>query len=199
MPIDLIEETKARTPVLRRRTLGETFVGALVDNPVQRDVQKKNEQTGAMEPVLKPNGKPKQELVVTMVTMPGTTMHAGLGDDVDVPQPGDIVRTILKGGGYGAWIEANNELKPRRVGDVITLTSDYGITYDSVGNAGNKLTDQAAIDAVPRGRTVGIYGELTIRRADASEQTWVDRAELAYHDAKAIDLPTPEAQPGDVL
>lgn len=178
MPITLDTPTGERYPVLRRRRLGETFIGAICKLPEQRDVLKDG------QPVLKDNGKPRKELVVTMVTMPGTTMGAGLGDTESVPAPGDIVRVILKGGGFGAWIEADNSLKPRQVGDVVTLTSAYGQAYDASGRPlGGRIEDQDSIDRVPRTQALGIYGPLTIRRATPAEQSWVQAAEAAYHAA----------------
>ena len=197
MPIELDTPTGTRTPVLRRRKLGETFHGALTDVPKQRDVLKRNDTTGADEPVLKPNGKRKQELVVTMVALPGCTMNAGLGDEESIPEPGDIVRVILKGGGYGAWIEADKALRPRQVGDIVTLTTTYGQAYDAQGSAsGGHLLTQAEVDAIPRGRTVGLYGDLDIRRATTDEQGWVNAAEDAYKAANAIQLDATVAPDG---
>lgn len=189
MPITLDTPTGERYPVLRRRRLGEVYHGALCKVPEQRDVLKDG------QPVRKDNGKPRKELVVTMVTMPGTTMGAGLGDHESVPAPGDIVRVILKGGGYGAWIEADNALKPRQVGDVVTLTSAYGQAYDASGRPlGGRIEDQDSIDRVPRTQALGIYGPLTIRRATPAEQSWVQAAEAAYHAATpptVLDTPAP--------
>ena len=66
-----------------------------------------------MAPIVKPNGKHAQELVVTCLTLPNTTSPAGLGDDESVPEPGTIVRLILKGKAFGDWIEAK-KLTTRR-------------------------------------------------------------------------------------
>ena len=164
MTITLEEAGTTRTPVLRRKRIGEEFVGALV-RTTQRDVLKRDDATGTDRPVLKANGKPRQELVVTLVTI-SSTMAAGLGEEVAVPEPGDIVRSILKGGGFGQWIEANGLLKPRQVGDIVTLTSEWGQAYDAHGApTGDKLTTQAQLDAVPRERSLGVYGSVAIRRA----------------------------------
>ena len=63
------------------------------------------------------------------------------------------------------------------IGDVYQRLSD--------GTAGTKTTDQAAIDAWrTKGRQVGIYGDLTIRRATPAETAWVTAAEAAYHAAR---------------
>lgn len=185
MTITLEEAGTTRTPVLRRKRIGEEFVGALV-RTTQRDVLKRDDATGTDRPVLKANGKPRQELVVTLVTI-SSTMAAGLGEEVAVPEPGDIVRSILKGGGFGQWIEANGLLKPRQVGDIVTLTSEWGQAYDAHGApTGDKLTTQAQLDAVPRERSLGVYGSVAIRRATPAETEWVSAAETAYHDAQPV-------------
>ncbi len=185
MTITLEEAGTTRTPVLRRKRIGEEFVGALV-RTTQRDVLKRDDATGTDRPVLKANGKPRQELVVTLVTI-SSTMAAGLGEEVAVPEPGDIVRSILKGGGFGQWIEANGLLKPRQVGDIVTLTSEWGQAYDAHGApTGDKLTTQAQLDAVPRERSLGVYGSVAIRRATPAETEWVTAAETAYHDAQPV-------------
>ena len=185
MTITLEEAGTTRTPVLRRKRIGEEFVGALV-RTTQRDVLKRDDATGTDRPVLKANGKPRQELVVELVTI-SSTMAAGLGEEVAVPEPGDVVRSILKGGGFGQWIEANGLLKPRQVGDIVTLTSEWGQAYDAHGApTGDKLTTQAQLDAVPRERSLGVYGSVAIRRATPAETEWVTAAETAYHDAQPV-------------
>ena len=185
MTITLEEAGTTRTPVLRRKRIGEEFVGALV-RTTQRDVLKRDDATGTDRPVIKANGKPRQELVVTLVTI-SSTMAAGLGEEVAVPEPGDVVRSILKGGGFGQWIEANGLLKPRQVGDIVTLTSEWGQACDAHGApTGDKLTTQAQLDAVPRERSLGVYGSVAIRRATPAETEWVSAAETAYYDAQPV-------------
>lgn len=177
MPITLDEPTTARTPVLRRRRLGETYRGLLVRTE-RRDMLKDG------KPLLRTDGRPRQELVVTLVTA-DSTMSAGLGDTEDVPTSGDIVRAILKGGGYGSWIEADNALKPRQVGDLVTLTSTHAQVYDADGHpSGGQITDQPTIDKVPRGRTVGIYGDITIERCPPEMADLLTQAEATYMDTR---------------
>ena len=88
MPTSLDEPRTPGAPVVKRTRLGETFIGALV-SVQQRDVLKRDEATGDMRPVMKTNGKARQELVLTLITMPGTTAMAGIGDSTSVPEPGD--------------------------------------------------------------------------------------------------------------
>lgn len=176
MTISLQEEqTTTGTPVVKRTAIGETFIGALIKFE-RRDIQRDG------QPVLKDNGKPRQELVLHLVTMPGTTAPAGIRDDVDTAAPGRIVRIILRGRSYGDWIEQtrNHNLT---VGDVVTQHTDRAITYTAAGTAEKELTTQTELDAVPRGKTVGVYGQLTIRPARPDEAAWVQLAEAAYMNA----------------
>ena len=190
MPITLDEPQGPRIPVMKRQRIGDTVVGAVV-RTTQRDVMK----DGA--PVPKdpgnPDGKKRQELVVTIVTLPGTTMPAGIGQDTPaaVPAAGDVCRMILRGASFGQWIEAKNGLGGQlQVGDIVTQTLDHAQVYNAQGApAGGKLTTQAEVDAVPRGQSVGVYGPLTLRRAAPAEAQWVQMAEAEYLAATAVTLP----------
>jgi hypothetical protein len=166
MPISLGGDRPKLPPVVKRQAIGDHFAGAIYwFEP--RDVQKKDERTGETHPVLKPNGKPRQELVVSCIAMSGTTASAGLGDQVGVPAPGDEVRLILKGGSFGDWIEQVKALNnDPHVGDVVAFTVDHAQAYDaSAAPKGPKITTQAEADKVPRGTPVGFYGPLTVTRA----------------------------------
>lgn len=194
MPIPLNDGAGAAGyPVVKRQRIGETFVGAVVRTE-QRPVLKDGEQ------VLKPNGKPRMELVVTALAMPGTTAPAGIRDNTAVPAPGDRVRLILRGGAFGQWIEAGDALGGLQVGDVVTQVTEWAQAYDANGGPkGPKMTTQAEIDALPRSTTVGIYGPLTLRRAAPGEESWVTAAEAAYRDtAERIALDDDTATPPSV-
>jgi len=186
MPITLDEPQGPRIPVMKRQRIGDTVTGAVV-RTVQRDVLKDG------QPALKDNGKPRQELVVTIVTLPGTTMPAGIGQDTPaaVPAAGDVCRMILRGASFGQWIEAKNGLGGQlQVGDIVTQTLDHAQVYNAQGApAGGKLTTQAEVDAVPRGQSVGVYGPLTLRRAAPAEAQWVQLAEAEYLAQTAVTLP----------
>ena len=166
MPITLGGDRPKLAPVVKRQAIGDHFVGAIYWFE-QRDALKKDEASGEMRPVLKPNGKPRQELVVSCITMAGTTAQAGIGDDVGVPAPGDEVRLILKGASFGDWIEQLKALKGGvNVGDVVSFTVDHAQAYDANGVVkGNKITTQAEADKIPRATAVGFYGPLTVTRA----------------------------------
>jgi TusA-related sulfurtransferase len=125
-------------------------------------------------------------MVVTALTLPGTDAPAGLGDTVGVPEPGDVVRLILGGQSFAEWIEQKRALGPMQVGDVVEMVTDHAQAYEANRKPkGPKITTQKALDAIPRGTSVGVYGPLTLRRATPDEAEWVAKAEAAYHAAKA--------------
>lgn len=202
MPIPLGEPTTERSPVLKRRRIGEEFVGMLLIAPEQRNSHKdgkpapKRDVDAATlaDPSVPDSKKYRQELVVTMLCVT-STMNAGLGDTEDVAQPGDVVRMILRGGGFGQWIEAKKTHGALNVGDVVRVTSTYGQAYDAAGSpSGPHLTTQAECDAVPRTQSLGIYGDLTISSADAADPnwaTWLDAAEAKHHELTAAARPAP--------
>jgi hypothetical protein len=180
---------------VKRTALGQTFVGALVVLR-QRDVMKRNDRTGLTEPVAKNDGsgKNRQELVLTLVAMPGTTTPAGLAGVEAIPEPGDKVRLILRGASFGQWIEAKRDHGGLETGDVVSLVTEYGQAFNGPGSAiGPKLTTQAEVDAVPRGTSVGIYGTLTLRKPTPAEAKWAELADAAYFEQRAR---TPIADPG---
>jgi hypothetical protein len=181
MPIQLEDERKAGLPVVKRTALGQEFWGAVVKIE-QRDRLKRDETTNEMVPVLKPSGKPRQELVITCLVLPRTTAPVGLGDDEHVPQPEEVVRLILKGKSFADWIQAKNDLgRPVNVGDVVHQKTDRAQVYDAQGQAsGAEITDQATLTNVPRGKSVGIYGPIALREPKVGSE-WVAKAEAAYH------------------
>jgi hypothetical protein len=207
MPIQLDEPRAPGLPVVKRTAIGEKFVGAIVRFN-SRDLIK----NGA--PALKSDGKPRQELVVTCVTLPGTTAPAGIGRDTPnhIPQPGELVRLILKGAAFGQWIEAKNSLGgPLEVGDLVAQVTEHAQRFDADGNpVGSKLTTNDELNAVPRGQSVGVYGTLAIKKG--TDPAVTAQAEAAYHateerialgdpdaptDAKATPATAPAAPAGD--
>jgi hypothetical protein len=186
MPSTLEEPRTPGLPVVKRQRIGDKFRGMVIDLPTQRDVQKRDPMTGVNAPVIKANGKPRQELVVYAMALPGTTTPAGIGDVTAVPAPGDHVRLILRGSSFANWIEQKNKLGTLQTGDVIELEVDHAQVYNADGDpVGDKITDQAVADRVPRGQTLGFYGPLTLRRADGTETDWALKADAAYQARKA--------------
>lgn len=174
MPI-IQEATGVRIPVASAKAIGERFIGAFVRKQ-QRDQLKDG------QPILKDNGKARQELVVWCVVMPGTTVEATIGGEGGIPAPGDVVRLIIKGLTYSQWIEQTNALRGvDRSGDVIELEATTAQAYDPNGSPkGSQITDQAAVIAARmKGITVGVYGDLKVRAATTSELPWIKAAEAA--------------------
>lgn len=172
------------TPIVKKQALGEHFIGAMCAEPERRQVHKPDG-----EPVFKKDGKPRYELVVSCITMPGTTAKAGIAGDEAVPDPGDVVRLIFRGGGYAEWIDALDKqrdalgVKGRflgRAGDILEQTVEYGQAWSADGTKiGGELRTQAECDAVPRTQSLGYYGPLVMRSATPAEAEW---------DAKACEL-----------
>ncbi len=196
MPIELNDpNARVSTPVLKHRRIGETCAAMLLDTPEQRDQLKENPATKQMEPIPNGRGGNKKELVVRLLYVAGD-MTAGPETEPVTPQPGDEVRLILKGKSYGEWIDADKALPGRRVGDIITISTTHGQTYDANGRATQVLNTQAEVDAVPRGVIMGLYGPLGIRRALPEEAAWVTKAEEIHMASKAIGLDSaPTAAP----
>jgi hypothetical protein len=195
MGIALEGERKPALPVVKRTALGEKFFGAVV-KVEQRD-RLKRDDSGAMVAITKSDGRARQELVVTCLTLPGTTASVALGEDQHVPEPESLVRLILKGKAFGDWIESKTTLKrPVEVGDVVSQITDRAQVYDANGVAtGAEITDQAALTAVPRGRSVGVYGPVTLR-APKDNSPWTAKAEAAYHSLhESLTAETTTADP----
>jgi hypothetical protein len=193
MAIDLDDtnEFAPRTPVMKKRAIGERTKVAIVrfeQRPVKKD---------GVDVINPRTGKPRQELVVHGLAMTGTTAECGSGDDSWTPKPGDPVRVILRGGGFGQWIEARKEHRAGkiRVGDELRMVIEHAQAYDADGNIkGGKITDQADIDNLRRkGTTIGFYGSLSL--AEGTDDAMVTAAERAYREATAINLDVPAAAP----
>ena len=179
--IVLEEPRAAGYPVVKRTQIGQVFRGSVL-KAESRDRLKRADD-GTMIPIVKPSGKHAQELVVVCLTLPGTTAPVGLGDMEEVPEPGDIVRLILKGKSFGDWIDAKRALPGGSlgVGDVVTQTTASAQVYDAQGNpSGPEVTSQeAVVQAKMKGRSVGIYGPLTLEPPLDGDE-WLAKAVTAY-------------------
>ena len=191
MPIDIPEDRNnvPTTPVMKRTAIGERTRLAIVrfeQRPIKKD--------GA--DVINPKtGKARQELVVHGLAMEGTTAPCGKGDDQWVPVVGTPARVILKGAGFGAWIEARKTHRNGsiRVGDELRLSVEYAQAYDSEGGLrGSQITDQADVVGLRmKGVTLGFYGPLKL--VEGSDAGSIAAAEKAYLEATAITLDAPKA------
>jgi hypothetical protein len=179
MPIQDDTPTNAGAPVLSRTAIGQRFQGVTCLMPKSRDRLKNG------EPIMNNRGKPSQELVVTLLTI-GSTMPVGKVGEHRIPGEGEVVRAILKGKAYGDWIDASNALgvKPG-VGYIVTLDTTHAQAYDESGHAmGGEIKTQAEADLVPRGRSLGYYGPLTIHApATPAEIAWDTKACQFYNDS----------------
>lgn len=195
MGIPLGEQYTPGHPVVKRTAIGQRFVGAVVN--VERRNRTKRGDDGSTVTLMRSDGKPRQELVITCLAMPGTDAPAGIGDEQGIPEPGDTVRLILKGKSFADWIQAEKALgRQLQVGDVVKQRTTSAQVYDAYGEPkGGLLTTQAEVDAVPRSATVGIYGELKL---EPGEGEWVDKAEAAYRAATATPLTGHQQQQADV-
>lgn len=165
------------TPVIKAQRIGEIARIALV-----RWEQRAMMRDGAAVINAK-TGKPRQELVVHGIALAGTTAVAGIGDMQDVPTPGTPCRFILRGGGYGQWIEARKAHRNGRllVGDTVTRIIEYAQPYDAAGAPkGSRLTDQSEVERLPRSTTVGFYGSMTLE--PGTDPAIIAAAETAYRN-----------------
>lgn len=196
MPIQLEDERQPGLPVVKRTALGQKFYGAVVR--IDQRNRLKADDRGVLVPILKASGKPRQELVITCLTLPGSTAPVGLRDDEHTGEEGELVRLILKGKAFGEWIEAKATLgRPVNVGDIVTQVTDCAQAYDAQGQpTGGEITDQETLNNLPRGRSVGIYGPITVREPKPDSE-WVGKAEDAYYKLREAIPAEPEVVPGD--
>ena len=165
------------TPVIKAQRIGEVARIALV-----RWEQRKMLKDGA-EVVNPRTGKPRNELIVHGLALPGFTAMVGKGDQQDVPAPGTPCRFILRGQGFSQWIDARKKHRGGKlcVGDVVSRTIDHAQAYDASGGVkGGRITSQEEADKLPRSTTIGFYGELQLETP--TDEAWVQQAEAAYTD-----------------
>lgn len=176
MAIDLPDSgSSSSTPVIKAQRIGEVARVALV-----RWEQRAMLKEGA-EVINPRTGKPRNELVVHGITLPGTTAMAGISDRQEVPAPGDPVRFILRGKGFGQWIDARKGHRGGKlcVGDVVSRVIDHAQAYNADGSPkGGEIRSQEEADKLPRSTTVGFYGELQL--SVPTDEAWVQKAEDAY-------------------
>lgn len=193
MAIQLGEQYTPGYPVVKRTAIGQLFEGAVVN--LERRNRTKRGDDGQTITLTKPDGKPRQELVITCLAVSGDA-PAGIGDEQGIPDPEDIVRVILKGKAFADFIQAERELgRQLQVGDFFKQRTTSAQVYDANGDPkGDLLTTQEQVDAVPRQATVGIYGELKLEPGSGE---WVDKAEAAYRALTATKLSSADTAPVD--
>lgn len=188
MSIELPDlNSSSSTPVIKSQRIGEVARIALV-----RWEQRKMLRDGA-EVINPKTGKPRHEMIIHGLALSGTTAQAGIGERQEVPAPGSPCRFILRGGGFGQWIEARKAHRSGKlcVGDVVTRSIEFAQAYDAQGAPkGSRITSQAEVDKLPRSTTVGFYGPIEIEAA--ADDATVAQAEAAYRawqDSQRTELP----------
>lgn len=185
MAIELTDNSRAISwPVLRHQRIGEVARLAIIRTE-QRDRLRKNPTTNALEKTQNGttrDGAPKyrQELVIHAVVI-AADMQVKQGEDFVAPPTGDRVRVILKGKGFGEWIEARKIHRGGKlvVGDELVLSTTHAQKYDQDGAPkGEKITSQAEADRIPRGVTVGFYGPIEL--VEGSDRASIAAAEGFY-------------------
>lgn len=187
MTIELPDAGTSSTPVIKSQKIGEVARVALVrweQRPMKRD---------GVEVINPRTGKPRHEMIVHGLALAGTTAQAGIGERQEVPAPGTPVRFILRGGGFGQWIEARKAHRNGKlcVGDVVVRTIEFAQAYDAQGAPkGSRITSQAEVDKLPRSTTIGFYGPINLEAS--ADEAMVAAAEAAYRawqDNQRTELP----------
>lgn len=187
MTIELPDAGTSSTPVIKSQKIGEVARVALVrweQRPMKRD---------GVEVINPRTGKPRHEMIVHGLALAGTTAQAGIGERQEVPTPGTPVRFILRGGGFGQWIEARKAHRNGKlcVGDVVVRTIEFAQAYDAQGAPkGSRITSQAEVDKLPRSTTIGFYGPINLEAS--ADEAMVAAAEAAYRawqDNQRTELP----------
>lgn len=182
MPIQLEETRGSGTPVIKHRAIGEKFVGGIIKIET-RDLMRDGEVQR------KDDGTPRKELVVYVLTK-SSTMVAGIGDEESVPEAGDIVRVILRGGGFGQWIDAKKALgRGVCAGDLLYMDTTHAVRYNANTYAQlGRLDTQEEVSAweqspanIGRKESLGRYGDLKLRAPKDDEAGFVVECEQAYH------------------
>lgn len=184
MAIQLSDPKPPALPVLRHQMIGEIAQLAIVKYE-QRFKMKQN-QNGDYEKIpngTQPNGEPKykQELVVTGIVMPGTTMEISEGDKFRTPAPGEKVRYFISGLTFKKWIDAKKAHRGGNlnVGDILITGTDEAQPYNAAGKPhGQAIRDRDAALKLPPKQTVGYYGPIEL--AEPTDPQWVTAAEEAY-------------------
>jgi len=194
MPVDNPNPTSGSTPVVKATAIGQKMVGALCDFPFRRDRLKDGQPQ-----INERTGKPRQQLVLTMVAMPGTTTVVGKAGEERPVVEGEVVRMILNGGAFGSFIEAEGAHKAispsgARVGDVVEWDIEFAQAWnEDATKRGGELRTQAEADKVPRNVSLGFYGPISLRAATAAEAQWDEKACQMYRDSDRPTRPTTTA------
>jgi len=193
---------------MKQQNIGEIFYGGIINFETRNQLRDN-------EPVLRDDGKPKQELVVTLIAYAGTNMEARIGGNNEVPTDGEHVRLIMSGGRFSQWIDATDELKRStgrgiNVGDVVIMTSTHAIRFEprkggrELGRfvTQDELANYRATSTAYHNRqeSLGVRGDLFIMAPEGEYAQLASRVlecEAAYaaNKATALTTPSPPATP----
>jgi len=192
--IPLDTERGPSTPVLKRKRIGEEFVGMVVEQKLR------DHRTMAGVVVMKADGvTPKQEQMLTVVTI-SSTMVVGLGQEEHTATPGEVVRIIFASGGLSTWIDTKDAFKRSagrglNVGDVVTLSHTYAEVYAGAGSKPTNVATQEEADRYrAQGRQIGYRGPVVVRQPTAAEgaawaeQVFAARAATVAAPAISVDV-----------
>ena len=199
----------AGAPVLRRRHIGEMFIGGLVNAEWRDELDDEGQpkikyRDGA--PVIDRNtGQPKakQELVLTLLTYE-SDMIAALGGEEHQLERGTLVRHILSGGGAGQWINSLDAYKAANPGAILetglmvavntTHAERYRFTPGQKPEMLGRIDTQEELTAHRAkglNETIGLRGDLGVRKANTlEEEAFAAACEDAYQASKRPE-PTP--------
>jgi len=176
--------TGTRPPVVRAAGFGQTVIGMVID----KEVRPRRSREGA--PILKADGRPSHEEVLTVMIMGGSTGIISGGDfgDDRTPDTGEVCRLIVKGRDYGALIDARKKgtKGATNVGDVITTTATAATIWRGKGDIAKAGTTDP--DDVTKARTKGLSVSwdtvTTYRAATPDEAALVVKAEGLHHQLR---------------
>jgi len=177
--------TGTRPPVVRAAGFGQTVVGMVIDKEVR---PRRDNKSGA--PILKADGRPSHEEVLTVMIMGGSTGIISGGDfgDDRTPEAGECCRLIVKGRDYGALIDARKKgtKGATNVGDVITAAATAATIWRGKGDiakAGTTDPDDVS-KARAKGLSVSWDTVITYRAATPDEAALVAKAEGLHHQLR---------------
>ena len=183
----IIDAGRTSYPVVRRTNIGEKIVVGLLKEE-WRNLRKKNSD-GTWEDVLKADGKPAKQAVITCLVKE-STMPVADGNEERVPERGEIVRLMFDRGGASQWIDAKRKLDGQfKVGVLIAMNTTHALRYSTNGFAElGRIDTQADLDAwyqsaanIQRKESVGRRGDLALKDAD-SDMAFKAECLKAFHE-----------------
>jgi len=164
------QQGAAGAPIMKQRVIGEVFYGSIIKD----EMRQQTDMEGNLRWKDEAKTKPARELVVHLLAIKGD-MQAAIGGESSVPEPGEKVRVILRGGGWGAWIDATKVYGSTVLwGDVLRMTTTHATRYNS---GGTELGDLKTNDEVmawkqspantERKESIGFRGDVAFAAGDS--------------------------------